>query len=159
MRPWLYPRSLIDKDKSTRGEPRGELGESRQMTEVHTRTGPKFGPRFNGSAEPDHKSSSRLGKGKRPENRSKPGPNRTWAEWANGDSEECLTLMTHLLTRHSASWGTKSQTMGVRVLIRGESSHIQLPTLTRRYSYFTTRYLDSRSIYTLENPEIKVPRW
>ncbi|KAF8239129.1 hypothetical protein L208DRAFT_143270 [Tricholoma matsutake] len=27
------------------------------------RTGPKFGPRFNGCAEPDHKSSSGFGQG------------------------------------------------------------------------------------------------
>jgi hypothetical protein len=42
------------------------------------RTGPKFGPRFDGRAEPDHKSGSRFGRGPKSQNRVEPGPNRTF---------------------------------------------------------------------------------
>lgn len=42
------------------------------------RTGPKFGPRFGGCAEPDHKFSSGFGQGAKSLNLAEPGSNRTF---------------------------------------------------------------------------------
>ena len=44
------------------------------------RTGPKFGPRFNDFAEPDHKSGSAFGKGAEFKNCVEPSSNRTFCE-------------------------------------------------------------------------------
>src|SRR3981189_3377962 len=43
-------------------------------------TRPKFGPRFDGCAELDHKSSSGFGQGTKPQNRLEPGSNRTFVK-------------------------------------------------------------------------------
>jgi len=44
------------------------------------RTGPKFSPRFNDFAEPDHKSSSVFGKGAESKNHVEPSSNQTFCK-------------------------------------------------------------------------------
>jgi hypothetical protein len=42
------------------------------------RTGPRFGPKFDGLTEPDHKSGSGFGRGEKSQNRVELGSNRTF---------------------------------------------------------------------------------